>query len=337
MTSTLTSLLSELIGFESTAGREAKICTYVRNIIAKLFDRVIEIPVSPGRFNVFGYNGSPRIVFSTHLDVVDGDSQLFKARFEKGRIYGRGACDAKGIVACMLETSARLLRQGQSEFGVLFVVGEESSGDGAAAARAYLSELETCYVVNGEPTELKAITSQFGASDYRLRISGRACHSGYPERGIDANRLLLEALIALEKCVLNCDQNALVNFGRIIGGTAANVVSAEAEARLCIRSELSCSQIFALIKSCLPQTYQLETGFQSQPIKPLAIPGYESTIAKFASDLPTLISGTMQGVLFGPGDIHLAHTQNESIALSELEAGVLGYEKIYYYLRGKND
>ena len=333
MSTPMQQLLFDLISFDSSAGYEAAICDYMFKRLQASFTSVVVIPVERARFNLLAFSGAPTIIFSTHLDVVPAKPQMFTPRIEDGRILGRGACDAKGIAACMLQACDQLLQENENDFGVLFVVGEETCGDGAIAARPKLAEVGTKYLINGEPTSLKMITSQFGAIDLRLTVLGKAAHSGYPERGVDANRILIDALSAIERNVLSQDPNALVNFGKISGGSAANVLSSYAQAEFCIRSEKSSEEVLALVKQSSPPSSTLELTFQSQPIKPMVLPGFESAAAKFASDLPSLLSAGMHGILFGPGDIHLAHTDAESISLLELEAGVSGYKQIYKSLK----
>lgn len=335
----LEKLLAQFIEFDSSCGKEAEVCSFAYDLLASIFPQVVKIPVSGQRFNLLAYNQLPKIVFSTHLDVVKADNSLFVPRMESGRIYGRGACDAKGIAVCMLEACAQLKEAGCDEQAILFVVGEETVGDGAAAAKPILNQFDTRFVINGEPTQSKIIASQFGACDFKLTIQGKSAHSGYPERGLDANRALLKNLISIEELLLANDQNTLVNFGKIEAGQAANIVSSIACAEMCIRSELPSLQVENIIELALrnlPLPYLLEKTFESQALRPMVIPGFDCDVAKFASDLPTLLSAGMRGVLFGPGDIHLAHTDKESIALEEMQDGIEGYKKIFNYLRGQN-
>ena len=120
-----------LINIDSTTGREAEAGQWLSRELRELGYTVVEQPVDGGRANVFATIDPPDVVFSTHYDCVP---PFFPSRVENGRLYGRGACDAKGILAAQVAAAERLRASGERRVGLLFVVGEERGSDGAAAA-----------------------------------------------------------------------------------------------------------------------------------------------------------------------------------------------------------
>ncbi len=134
------------------------------------------------------------MVLSTHLDTVP---PFFPSREDEQHIWGRGACDTKGIIASMVVASEQLLEEGVRDFGLLFVVGEEKNSAGAHLAAR--NPRGSKYIINGEPTENKLALGSKGALRYEFRATGRMAHSAYPELGVSAIDKLLNALERLRK------------------------------------------------------------------------------------------------------------------------------------------
>src|SRR3954465_11758885 len=145
-------LTRQLVDIESVTPNEGEVCTFLESKLSDLAGRfggtVERMPVEPGRDNLIAQFGSPDIVLSTHLDTVP---PFFASREDEQHIWGRGACDTKGIIASMVVASEGLLEEGIRNFALLFVVGEEKNSAGAhyAARKPRGSK----YVINGEPTE----------------------------------------------------------------------------------------------------------------------------------------------------------------------------------------
>ena len=155
---------------------------------------VVEQPVVDGRFNVVAHLGDPVVVFSTHFDCVP---PFFASREQDGRLYGRGACDAKGILVAQIAAAERLRASGEARIGLLFVVGEERGSEGATAANG--SPLGSRFLINGEPTDNRLATATRGVYRVRLRAKGRAAHSSLPHLGVSAIDKLVDALVALRR------------------------------------------------------------------------------------------------------------------------------------------
>ncbi len=189
-----------LINIDSTTGREAEAGRWLSRELGQLGYTVVEQPVSDGRVNVFASIDAPAVVFSTHYDCVP---PFFPSRLENGRLYGRGACDAKGILAAQVAAAERLRASGERRVGLLFVVGEERGSDGAMTANARAAG--SGFLINGEPTDNRLGTGTRGVLRLRLRASGRAAHSATPEHGESAIDKLIDALVALRAIALPSD------------------------------------------------------------------------------------------------------------------------------------
>ena len=159
-----------LVDIDSTTGREGEAGRWLAQYLRTLGFDVTEQKVDDTRFNVIASSGEPvRVVFSTHFDCVP---PFFPSRIEGGRLYGRGSCDAKGILAAQVAAADRMKRQGEGRVGLVFVVGEERGSDGAQAAN--IVEGGCRFLINGEPTDNRLGIATRGAYRLRLRAAGRA-------------------------------------------------------------------------------------------------------------------------------------------------------------------
>ena len=277
-------------------------------------------PVSAGRFNVYARGATePVVVFATHLDVVPPDVAF---REDDEWLHGRGACDAKGIAGAMVAAADRLRAAGEDRIGVLLTVGEETTSDGAKAAATLGPKGR--FLINGEPTENKLSIGQKGAFGIRLVARGRAAHSAYPEEGVSAIELLLRTLDRIRALALPTDPflgATTLNIGRIEGGVAANVIAGEASADLLFRTVSSTELIRAAIDRALAPGVTATVTLDSPAVRSPALPGWDTTVVRYGSDLPHLTSwGT--GYQLGPGTIKLAHTDEERIRKADLHRAV---------------
>src|SRR5262245_65058517 len=181
-----------LIDIDSTTGREEDAGVWLADRLAALGYTVRRQPVARGCFNVFASLDDPAVVFSTHFDCVP---PFFRSRVEDGRLYGRGACDAKGILAAQVAAAQQLRAAGERRVGLLFVVGEERGSDGALAANTIANTSR--FLINGEPTDNRLARATRGVLRVRLLASGRAAHSSTPERGESAIDKLIDAALLL--------------------------------------------------------------------------------------------------------------------------------------------
>lgn len=330
----------QLISISSISGYEREVLIAVEQFAAKKSWKVERIAVGPANWNIYIPFGRPKILLTTHLDVVPGPKEIFSPKYTDSKLIGRGACDAKGIAATMIGCADALVQEGMSDFGLLFVVEEETTGLGAILAAKHLANDGIKYLVNGEPTEGKIVTAHKGALDLSIKIGGKSCHSGYPDLGSDANKILID----LANKIYSTDfgetaelGKATVNIGLIQGGLGANVVSPEASMQICIRTVGDNLPVLDKIKELLPNSASADVRASFSLAKMIKIPGFETTTVSYCTDIPAFASLGAKTVLYGPGSIHRAHTDYEWVSESELEDALVGYSKIMNYLYDQLD
>jgi acetylornithine deacetylase len=318
-------LAADLVRLESTSGNEGEIVSYVDDVLSDRGWRVTRIPVSPGRDDILATSvAEPLVTLSTHLDTVP---PFIPPRFAGGRLFGRGACDAKGIAAAMC-CAAERLRERDVPVALLFVVGEETIHDGATAAN--MVPTTSRVLINGEPTESTLALGTKGALRLALRTAGRAAHSAYPHLGHSATRDLVHLLAELDSLSLPHDDmlgDTTINIGSLAGGVADNVVAPWAEARLMARLVTPAAQVEQILKQWVGDRATIDFEALVPPVKLGLVEGIPTSIVAYATDIPKL-SNWGTPYLFGPGSIHVAHTDDEFIELDELRKAVGTYERL---------
>jgi acetylornithine deacetylase len=319
-------LARSLIDIDSTTGREGDAGTWLAEWLRQRRYQVVEQPVTEGRFNVFARVGdSPQVVLSTHIDCVP---PFFASRQERGLLFGRGACDAKGILAAQLAAVERLRERGESRVGLLFVVGEERGSDGARVA-AQQAPADVRYLVNGEPTDNRLGSATRGVLRVRLRAEGRAAHSAFPELGDSAIDKLLDALMVIRGVRLPEDPllgRTHYTVGVIEGGVAPNVVSPRASAELLFRTVGDAETVRAEL-AVVDGLVTVEPVYDVPAVRMHTLPGFETAVFPYTTDVP-LLTGWGTPLLLGPGSIHVAHTAEEHVPIDELRAAVDLYEEL---------
>ena len=317
------------MAIDSTSGAEASLLRAFGSALAERGWRVTPIAVSGDRANILATTGDgPYVTLSTHLDTVP---PFLPPTRDDHRLYGRGACDAKGIAASMLCAAERLRRDGLS-LALLFVIGEETTHDGAHAADAWMKRTGfiSRALVNGEPTESTLALGTKGAMRFTIRAQGEAAHSAYPHLGKSATRDLVHLLAEIDALVLPRDEllgETTINIGRLSGGVADNVVAPSAEARLMARLVTEGDEVWALLENWVDGRAVIERGIEVPAVRLGTLPGYPTSVVAFATDIPAMTSwGTPY--LFGPGSIHVAHRDDEFVEIAELRAAVDVYERI---------
>jgi acetylornithine deacetylase len=319
-------LTRALVDIDSTTGREQEIGAWLSRFLRDRGYRVVEQPVADGRFNVFAQlDAPPQVVFSTHFDCVP---PFFPCRRELGMIFGRGSCDAKGILAAQVVAVERLREKGERRIGMLFVAGEERGSDGARVAND-LAPAGVKYLINGEPTDNRLGMATRGVLRVRLRASGRAAHSSFPELGDSAIDKLLDALMVMRGVALPEDPilgRTHYTVGLIEGGVAPNVVSPHASAELLFRIVGDGAAVRAALK-VIETIVAVEPVLDIPAVRMHTVPGFETAVFPYTTDIPLLTRwGTP--LLLGPGSIHVAHTDDEHVALDELHHAVELYERV---------
>ena len=318
-------LARQLMAIPSVTGSELEVGNFLASRLMASGYRVDKQEVEPGRFNVMAYAGKPRVLFCTHIDTVP---MTLPVREDESFLYGRGACDTKGIIAAMLEAGDRLRKGGIREFGYLLVVGEETNGSGAKAANSLKWENE--FVVVGEPTGNKLARAQKGTFMAELNVHGKAAHSGYPETGESAIVGLWQVLTDCTSADWGSDPilgNGTFNIGMFRGGEAFNVVPASATATIMIRTIERRPAVEAKMRSIIGKRATMNILGGTDPHIMHVMDGFETTVVSFGSDVPYL-GNLGKPLLIGPGSILDAHTVDEKISKQELIEGVALYERL---------
>jgi acetylornithine deacetylase len=317
-------LTRALVDIESVTNNEGRAGEFLLQrlspLAAKYGGHVERMEVEAQRFNVFASWGNPIVTLSTHMDTVP---PFFPSREDEQFLWGRGACDAKGIIAAMISAAESLLVEGISGFGLLFVVGEERNSAGARVAAR--TPRGSRYLINGEPTENQLCLGSKGALRIELFAKGRLAHSGYPELGRSAIDALLDVLEDLRRLALPEDSllgKCTLNIGTISGGRAPNVVADEARAELMFRLVGDLTPLRDAIHEAVAGRVEVHEVLHTPVFHFSTLDGLPTTSVAFTTDVPTLHETWGTPFLIGPGSIHVAHTAEERISKRELREAV---------------
>ncbi len=329
-------LLAELCATYTPAGREAAALPSLEGELKRLGASIQAYPLREGRANLLATWGEPRVLFSSHLDVVPPDLPV---RRTERAVEGRGACDAKGQIVAQLAAIELLLDAGHRDLAWLGVAGEESDSIGASASLALAPSFADCAaIIVGEPTACALATGQKGFVRARLRCEGKAAHGGTPELGENALLSLMDWIAAIRAAEGASDPTLgreTWNLGLLAGGRAANVVPDLAEAELTLRT-VPGGRLRAAMEAARPPKGSIEVlvddpwDFFDTP------PGFDSAPVPFGSDLPAMraLAPKAAAVLAGPGRASLAHTGVEELTRDELGAGIALFRELgLYYSR----
>ena len=317
-------LTRALVDIESITNNEREVGEYLLAHLADLAGRTggtaERMDVEPGRFNVFACWGEPFVTLTTHMDVVP---PFFPSREDDEHIYGRGACDAKGIIASMIGAVEKLLEQGRRGFGLLFVVGEERNSAGAFAAGR--NPRGSRFLINGEPTENQLALGSKGALRYEIVAHGRMAHSAYPELGESAIEKLLDVLEKIRKVSMPEDAvlgRSTMNIGTISGGRAPNVIPDKARAEILIRLVADPEPIRRAISAAAAGRVEANEVLSIPALRLNSLEDLPTTVVSFTTDIPAFGGAWGEPFLIGPGSIQVAHTLDEKISKRQLTEAV---------------
>jgi acetylornithine deacetylase len=299
---------------------------HLSELAARFGGRAELMPVAPRRNNVLACWGEPTVTLSTHMDTVP---PFYASREDDEHIWGRGACDTKGIIAAMIFAASELLEAGERNIALLFVVDEERNSAGARAAAK--DPRGSKFIINGEPTENKLALGSKGALRFELVASGRMAHSAYPELGESAIEKLLDALQEIRRVPLPVDEilgASTLNIGTIAGGRARNIIPDHAEAELFIRLVDDGDSTRARIRQAAGHQVEVREVLVTPAVHLSALPGFETTIVSFTTDVPNFAGSWGQPYLIGPGSIHLAHTVEERIPKVQILEAIQIYKRM---------
>lgn len=329
-------LTKSLMNIRSTSGDEEAVGFYLRDHLESLGWTVELQKVSENQNNVIAYlNEKPRVWMSTHTDTVP---PFIAPTEDDEKIYGRGACDAKGIIAAQITAAEQLRGGGIEDIGLLYTVEEERSSEGAKAANLHPFAENCEYMINGEPTDNDLAVGSKGSFRLKIKTTGKAAHSAYPEQGESAIEKLLDILEDVRHTKYPSDEffgETTVNIGVIDGGVAFNVIPPKAEAGLLIRLTTKREPIESALENLLRGRGEIEVLSCSEPVKMLSVEGFEQKTVRFTTDIPYLTNWG-QPLLLGPGSILVAHTKDEFVLKKDLETAVGLYVNLVKKLLATN-
>jgi len=338
MVMTVFELARRLIDIESITPNEIELGSFLVDhlspLAAKYGGRVERMPVEGARFNVLATWGEPVVTLSTHQDTVP---PFIPSREDGEWIWGRGACDVKGLMACMIHAAEELLAEGRRNLALLFVVGEER--DSAGAREAARQPRGSQYLINGEPTGNKLALGSKGSLRYTITAHGKMAHSAYPELGESAIDKLLDILAAVRAIELPRDPvlgQSTMNIGLIRGGRAPNVIPDRAEAEIMIRLVDDAAGTKAAIERAVAGRAGLREDICIPALRLGAVDGCETCVVAYTTDIPSFGDAWGQPFLVGPGSIHYAHTTEERVPKKELTEAVTIYKNLVKQLLARS-
>jgi acetylornithine deacetylase len=330
-------LTKTLINIPSISEDEQAVGFFLRDYLESLGWTVDLQAVSENQNNVIAYlNASPRVFLSTHMDTVP---PFIEASEDAEKIYGRGACDAKGIIASQIFAAENLRKEGFNDIGLLYTVEEEEGGKGAKAANLHPIAEKCEYLINGEPTDNDLAVGSKGSLRFFIKTEGKAAHSAYPEMGESAIEKLLDILQDIRQTEFPTDEffgETTNNIGTINGGLKTNVIAPSAEAGLHIRLTTSDKPILEVLEKVVGGRGRIEVMSVSQPVKMLAVEGFRQKVVRFTTDIPHL-SNWGTPLLLGAGSILVAHTKDEFVLKRDLEEAVGLYADLVKNLLAQNN
>ena len=323
-------LTRQLIDIESITSNEREMGDVLFGYLAEMARRhggqIERMPVEAGRDNVFVRFGDPIVTLSTHMDTVP---PFIPSHEDEDRIWGRGACDTKGIIAAMITAAEALLAAGVRNFGLLFVVGEERNSAGAYVAAQ--NPRGSRFLINGEPTENQLALGSKGALRHEIIAEGRMAQSAYPELGDSAILKLLNSLERIRQIELPVDEMlgpSTLNIGTICGGRAPNVIPDQARAETFIRVVGDVTEVREqMARAAQPDCEAKEILF-IPAVRLGSLSGFATTVVAFTTDIPAFNETWGQPFLIGPGSIHVAHTSGEFIPKRQLLEAVNLYQQM---------
>lgn len=347
----LLALHKKLVKIESISDNELEVGTWLASYLEDNGFTVEKQEVAKDRYNLLAY-GSKRdttILLSSHIDTVPPYWPYYYNK-TTDVIGGRGSVDAKASVAAQILAVIGLDKDGEAkilrdDISLLFVVGEETGGEGMKAFSAWDKRPSFDIAIFGEPTEGKLVCGHKGILGFEIHVTGKAAHSGYPWLGVSANDIIVEALGALLELRQHLPWsekygNTTMNFGRVVGGVAANVVAETASAKIATRLAAGTPEVVkGLIINALKDVKaraqkhggDLELDWSGNGYAPVDIncdiDGFEKLTVNYGTDVPNL-EGDHRRYLYGPGNIFVAHSDHEALKRKELEQAVLDYRRL---------
>lgn len=313
---------TSLMSIPSTSGDEEAVGYWLRDHLESLGWNVELQPVSENQNNVIAtLNDTPRVWLSTHMDTVP---PFIPPTEDEEKIYGRGACDAKGIIAAQITAAERLRAEGVTDIGLVYTVEEERASTGAKVLNDHPLAAKCEYMINGEPTDNDLAIGSKGTFRLKIKTSGKAAHSAYPEEGESAIEKLIDVLNDIRAAEFPSDEffgETTMNIGTIEGGLALNIIPPKAEAGLAIRLTTKRRPVEDALRQIVGGRAEIEVLSCSEPVRMLEVEGFKQKVVRFTTDIPHMPNWG-QPLLLGPGSILVAHTKDEFVLKNDLEEAV---------------
>lgn len=329
-------LAKNLMNIPSVSGEEEAVGYWLRDYLESLGWKVELQPVGEERTGLSALrqnnviatlNDNPRVWLSTHMDTVP---PFISPTEDDEKIYGRGACDAKGIIAAQITAAEELRKEGIEDIGLLYTVEEERASTGAKAANLHPLAAKCEYMINGEPTDNDLAIGSKGSFRLKIKTSGKAAHSAYPEMGDSAILTLLDVLDDIRQTKFPHDDffgETTVNIGTLDGGLALNIIPPKAEAGLLIRMTTKREPIETALENIVRGRAEIEVLSCSEPVKLHPVDGFTQKVVRFTTDIPHLPNWG-KPLLLGPGSILVAHTKDEFVLKKDLETASVMYRDL---------
>jgi acetylornithine deacetylase len=359
---TVQQTLAELVAINSvSAGTNAAIIAYLEDRCRALNLLVTKFPYTDDRgvekVNLVAQSSAGNAVelaLVGHTDTVPIDqtwTEALNLTEKEGKLFGRGACDTKAFIACALTAIGSVdLKELKKPLALVFTADEEIGCIGAKRLAA-ANPFQVRFAIVGEPTSLQPINAGKGYCLAEIAVHGREAHSAYPDLGASAIFGAARLIARIEKIAgeLKGDSCAefdppytTLNVGLINGGSAKNIVAGECHFTLEWRSVpgQATAHVLNLVNQAVadPKTLDpnlncevraaradesFETAAESRLVKFLTdASGRVSATIAFGTEAPTMIALGAEAVVFGPGDIRVAHRTGEFVRIDELDSCV---------------
>lgn len=322
----------EMLKTDSTSSRERGFSEFLKKRLPDGRCTVESFEVGDGTENLLFSWGKPEIFFCTHLDTVP---PYFPPVHSGGVMRGRGACDAKGQIFSMYNACLALADEGQEDFALLLLAGEETGSFGAKNFRTVHPGGK--YVIVGEPTDNCMVSASKGTKSYRVTIKGKSSHSGYPEYGLSAVELFVDFVNRLRLADLPSDPElgkTTYNIGMLESANPQNVLSESLSFRLYFRTTFASDGVVqSLMERLGDNSYiEIEPFGGDTPSRYVTLDGFDTKTVAFGSDAPQLTNFENR-ILCGPGSILAAHTLSEYVLMEDIEKATDNYVKMFRILK----
>ncbi|MDZ7374518.1 MAG: M20/M25/M40 family metallo-hydrolase [candidate division KSB1 bacterium] len=332
----------ELVAIVSTAGREAAIQTHLEAVLRSLGFEVARQPLASERWNLYARRGGSRFLVATHVDTVPrwGQKEGFRVRKRGDRLYGRGVLDAKGQIAAFLEASSK---DRSLPACAAFFVDEERLGSGSEIFNwPWPDSFEGAVVL--EPTGLAIATAQAGSLEVEVRLRGMRWHGATFRESDNAILRAVELIARIRSLPLWGSSDPRfgrlgINVGLIRAGLDVQIIPDHCTFRvdLPVLPDYGLDRVRDAVLKLLEEAgasyvvHHHEPPFETDPNAAVVqallrahtkVTGVAPRLTGFTAwtDAANLVRAGLPCVIYGAGDLALAHTPEESVALGELQA-----------------